>query len=215
MEFKIENETFTARRIFCVGRNYVAHARELNNELPETPVIFMKPSTCLVPPGVPLTFPPHGKELHHEVEVVILIGKDGRVQERKEASAFIRGVTLGLDLTLRDVQSGLKAKGLPWEKAKAFEQSAPIGDFTAYPGKIDLSNLEFFCRVNGDLRQQGNTRLMIFPVETLLVELSKIWQLRRGDLIYTGTPAGVAALNRGDRIEIGSDTLGSFFWQII
>ena len=202
-------------RIFCIGRNYAEHVQELSNTVPERPVIFIKPATCLVKPGEKIHFPKHGKELHHEVEIVIKIGSEGRVVREEESQSFISGITVGLDLTLRDVQNDLKKKGLPWEIAKAFEQSAPIGDFAPYDKSIDLDNISFGCKVNGVERQRGNCKDMIFSIPKLLIEVSKIWVLRPGDLIFTGTPSGVGPLKIGDRIEIESDLIGAFSWNII
>jgi len=202
-------------RIFCIGRNYVEHIQELKNIIPTKPVVFIKPASCLVEPGEKIHFPKHGKELHHEVEIVVKVGSEGRVVREEEALAFISSITVGLDLTLRDIQEDLKKKGLPWEIAKAFEQSAPIGNFVPYDQLIDLNNISFGCKVNGIEKQRGNTGNMIFSIGKLLVELSKIWVLRPGDLIYTGTPSGVGPLKIGDSIEIESDSIGSFSWSII
>ena len=204
-----------AARVFCVGRNYVEHVRELSNIVPEKPVVFIKPASCLVAPGEKIHFPKHGKELHHEVEIVVKIGRDGRADTEEEAVSFISALTIGLDLTLRDVQGELKKKGLPWEIAKAFDQSAPIGDFVPYDRSLELKNISFGCKVNGTERQRGNTGKMIFSIQRLLVELSRIWVLRAGDLLYTGTPSGVGPLTIGDTIEIYSDGIGSFSWNIV
>ena len=202
-------------RIFCIGRNYAEHASELKNVIPEKPVVFIKPASCLVGPGEKIHFPKHGKELHHEVEIVIKISSEGRVVRDEEIPSCISGITVGLDLTLRDVQADLKKKGLPWEIAKAFEQSAPVGDFVPYNKSLDLDNISFGCKVNGIERQRGNTGKMIFSIGKLLVELSKIWVLRPGDLIYTGTPSGVGPLEIGDVIEVESSLTGSFSWSIV
>ncbi len=202
-------------RVFCIGRNYVEHVRELSNTVPTKPVVFIKPASCLVKPGEKIHFPKHGKELHHEVEIVVKIGSEGRVAREEEALSYVSGITVGLDLTLRDVQADLKKKGLPWEIAKAFEQSAPIGDFVPYNQSIDLNNISFGCKVNGIEKQRGNSRDMIFSISRLLVELSKIWVLLPGDLIYTGTPSGVGPLKIGDKIEIESNLTGSFYWNIV
>ncbi len=202
-------------RIFCIGRNYAAHAAELKNEIPSSPVVFMKPPHCLVAPNQAIAFPKHGSELHHEAELVIKVGQAGRPQNISEADKFIEAFTLGLDLTLRDVQQGLKQKGLPWEKAKAFEQSAPLGNWVVYDGSVNLNTLHFTCEVNGETKQQGDTGLMLFSVHTLLVELGKIWTLRKSDLIFTGTPAGVGPLAIGDTITISSEHIGSFSWSIV
>ena len=202
-------------RIFCIGRNYMEHIREQNSETPSVPPIFHKPPTTLVPSGGKVRFPKHGHELHHEAEVVVRIGKGGRPENSETALSFVDGLTLGLDLTLRDVQRYLKQKGLPWEIAKSFEDSAPIGDIVAYNDAINLKEIEFTCRVNGDIRQQGNTQDMLHPIESLILEVGKIWQLMPGDLIYTGTPAGVGSLQIGDTIEIESPQLGSYAWSIV
>ena len=202
-------------RIFCIGRNYVEHVHELSNILPIKPVIFIKPMTCLVAPGEKIHFPKHGKMLHHEVEIVIKVGQEGRTTKEEDSLSLGSAITVGLDLTLRDVQEDLKKKGLPWEIAKAFEQSAPLGEFIPYHQSLDLKNISFGCKVNGIERQRGNTGEMIFSFERLLVELSKIWVLRPGDLIYTGTPSGVGPLVIGDTIEIKADSIGSFSWSII
>ncbi|HEX7401334.1 MAG TPA: fumarylacetoacetate hydrolase family protein [candidate division Zixibacteria bacterium] len=209
------NNNPNVTRIFCIGRNYVEHVRELSNVVPTKPVVFIKPATCLVKPGEKIHFPKHGKELHHEVEIVVKVGKEGRAKNEEEALSFISAITIGLDLTLRDVQEELKKKGLPWEIAKAFDQSAPIGTFIPYDRTLDLKNISFGCRINGIERQRGSSGKMIFSIERLLVELSRIWLLYPGDLIYTGTPSGVGPLKIGDTVEIESEKIGSFSWNII
>ena len=202
----LQGSGIDVRRIFCIGRNYAAHAAELGNETPGEPVVFMKPPTAIVPPGERLVLPAHRGSVHHEAELVLLIGRDGA-----QGVADIAGITLGLDLTLRDEQMQLKAKGLPWELAKAFDGSAPLGEFTAMPE--DLSSLEFECRVNGERRQHGHIGNMLFPPVRLLEFLASRFRLLRGDLVFTGTPAGVGPLSAGDRIEIGSPAIGDFYWQ--
>ncbi len=206
---------FNLRRVFCIGRNYVEHVRELSNIVPTKPVVFIKPASCLVAPGERIHFPKHGSELHHEVEMVVRVSREGRACTEEDALSSIDAITVGLDLTLRDVQGELKQKGLPWEAAKAFEQSAPLGDLIPYDGSLDLRNISFRCKVNGTERQRGNTGNMIFGIGRLLVELSKIWLLRPGDLIFTGTPSGVGPLEIGDTIEIESEPIGSFSWSIV
>ncbi len=202
-------------RIFCIGRNYVEHAHELSNPVPQTPIVFMKSAACLVGPGEAIHYPKHGKDLQHEVELVVQIGKEGRVKTEEEALPYINALSLGLDLTLRDVQKNLMQKGLPWEIAKSFEQSALIGDFAPYISSLDLNNISFGCKVNGIEKQRGNTGDMVFSIVTLLMELSNIWTLNPGDLIYTGTPAGVGTLQIGDSITVESEQIGSFSWTII
>ena len=203
-------------RVFCIGQNYVAHIKELGNPMPEAPVVFMRPLACLVAPGEAIHFPRHGKLLHFEVEVVVRIGKQGREISAADALSHIDALSLGVDLTLRDIQIEKKRQGLPWEEAKSFEQSSPLGEFISYDAlKLDLNNLDFRCRINGELRQDGNTSDMLFGFETLIVELSKIWQLRPGDMIYTGTPCGVGPLQIGDLIEVENDQIGRFGWTIV
>jgi 2-keto-4-pentenoate hydratase/2-oxohepta-3-ene-1,7-dioic acid hydratase in catechol pathway len=216
LNFSAHNLTFTPNRIFCIGKNYGEHIRELGGtQIPEEPVVFMKPVCNIVAPGETLHRPSFGTELHHEVEVVLLIGKEGKNILKTDALSYISAVTLGLDLTLRDVQKKLKKAGLPWELSKSFEQSAPLGIFKDYsPNKINLDNLPFSCSVNGSLRQKGNTREMIFPIKNLIQTLSSWWTLRPGDIIFTGTPAGVAPLQPGDKIEIESSAIGLFTWNM-
>lgn len=205
---------YTPCRVFCVGMNYAAHNRELRNETPENPVIFMKPATSLVEAGSVVHAPTHGQDLHYEAEVVVLIGKEARPRTDAEALAAIAGVSLGLDLTLRDVQAALRKKGLPWEFSKAFEQSAPVAPFVPFGPGVDLGGLEFECRVNGEVRQRGHTKDMVFSIPALICALARVWTLRPGDLLYTGTPEGVGALKAGDRVEVGAPWLGSSSWEI-
>lgn len=202
-------------RIFCIGRNYLEHIEELSNQRPAEPVIFMKPGSCLTPVGLPITYPTHGNDLQHEVEIVYRVGKTGQFDSSMELNEYFDGVTIGLDLTLRDVQSELKKKGLPWEKAKAFDGSAPIGKFVPVDKATRFDNLSFGCRVNGIERQSGNSGLMIFNIAKLLAAISRIWDLVPGDLIFTGTPAGVGSLEIGDEIEIFSDFTDPFQWTIV
>jgi 2-keto-4-pentenoate hydratase/2-oxohepta-3-ene-1,7-dioic acid hydratase in catechol pathway len=202
-------------RIFCIGRNYVEHVRELNNPMPAKPIIFMKPASSLAPPGETIRFPSHGKELHHETEVVVGIGKAGKPSTAEEAEGFIQALTLGLDLTLRDVQREMKTKGLPWELAKSFDQSAPLGDMVPYRKPLRFDAIQFACYVNGEKRQEGTSRDMIFPIPRLIMEVGTVWTLQPGDLIFTGTPAGIGPLNPRDKVEISSPQLGSWSWSIV
>ena len=215
MQISVNGQLFAPNRIFCIGKNYDEHVKELGGKTPEEPVVFMKPVSSIVAPGESLFMPRHGNLLHHEVEVVLLIGREGQDIPQANALSFIAGVSLGLDLTLRDVQVQLKKAGLPWELSKSFEQSAPLGLFKAYhPGSIDLENLSFTCSVNGELRQQGNTRDMLFPIKSLIHMLSGWWTLRSGDIVFTGTPSGVGPLKAGDRVDIESPGTGLFSWTL-
>ncbi len=214
MRLIVGSSSYPPQRIFCIGKNYAEHIKEMKGETPKSPIVFMKPPTSLVPDGESITFPKHGKILHHEVEIVILIGKDGRAESQEEAKSFMGGLSIGLDLTLRDIQEELSRKGLPWELSKSFDKSAAVGDFIPFKDDIDLGDIPFSCEVNGTIRQQGNSKDMIFPIKTLIVELSKVWELRTGDLIYTGTPSGVSGLKIGDKVEIKSPLIGRFYWEI-
>jgi len=214
MRLDLGSRIITAQRIFCIGQNYPEHVKELGGPAPGRPVVFMKPATSLVPPGETIPIPAHGSHLHHEAEVVVLIGQNGKNISESAAPAHIAGLTLGLDLTLRDVQSDLKKKGWPWEIAKAFDHSAPLGTLTAFEESLPLNNISFECRVNGTVRQTGNTDEMMFSIPNLINYLSGIWELKEGDLIYTGTPAGVGPLKAGDRVTLHSDRLGNFEWTL-
>ncbi|PIQ82518.1 MAG: fumarylacetoacetate hydrolase [Candidatus Omnitrophica bacterium CG11_big_fil_rev_8_21_14_0_20_64_10] len=210
----VGTQTFSPSRVFCIGKNYAEHVRELNDPPPEQPVVFMKPPACLMPPGIPLARPRHGRVLHHEAEVVLLVGRESGNVSGGRAWDRIAGITLGLDLTLRDVQSDLKRKGHPWELSKAFEQSAPIGQFVS-PLQVPFRDaIPFECRVNGEVRQSGNTRDMMFPVPRLIQFLSSVWTLVPGDLIFTGTPAGVGPLQTGDRVTLSASGIGEFIWTL-
>ena len=202
------------QRIFCVGRNYGDHAKELGNVMPEagsTPIIFMKPVTSLVKGGT-IKLPKDVGAVHHEMELVLALGKGGSDIAPSAALGHVAGATLGLDLTLRDEQARLKQAGQPWELAKAFDDAAALGAFVPAAG-LDLQALEMLCTVNGQVRQHGNTRDMIFPVATIVSFLSSRWRLLPGDLIYTGTPSGVGPLRPADRIELSSSKLGTFTWD--
>jgi len=200
-------------RIFCIGQNYAAHAREMGQapvETGEPPVVFMKPSTSLVPPGQDVPWPTHDTALHYETELVVGIGRAGRPASEAEAPAFIDGFTLGFDLTLRDLQSRLKEAGQPWERAKAFDHSALCGGLVRVP----LQRFQFTGTIAETLRQTGDTEDLIFSIPRLLVELGKVWQLLPGDLVFTGTPSGVDALSAGDTLVAESPALGRFVWRM-
>jgi 2-keto-4-pentenoate hydratase/2-oxohepta-3-ene-1,7-dioic acid hydratase in catechol pathway len=186
LDISAHNLAFTPNRIFCIGKNYGDHIKELGDtQAPEEPVVFMKSVCNIVSPGKTLQRPSYGNELHHEVEVVLLIGNEGKNILKADALSYISAITLGLDLTLRDVQKKLKKAGLPWELSKSFEQSAPLGIFKDYsPNKVDLGNLPFSCSVNGSQRQKGNTREMIFPITNLIQALGCWWTLRPGDIFF-------------------------------
>ena len=208
-------KSFIPRRVFCIGRNYSDHIKELSDEVPEKPVIFMKPESALVPEGEKIRIPIHGKEFHYETELVLLIGMEGRPGTVKDALSFVAGISLGFDLTMRDVQRYLLPKGLPWELSKAFDQSAPLGSFTEIGKFKDLRKIEFFGKVNGEVKQHGLTSDMINSFDVLVYEISRAWKLLPGDLVYTGTPSGIGPLKQGDKITAESAQIGSFSWEII
>ncbi len=186
----------------CVGRNYAAHARELGNAVPEAPILFLKPRTAFVALESGFAIPQGRGECHHETEISLLIGATLKNAGKAECLAAIAGVTLGLDLTLRDVQNELKKKGLPWEVAKAFDGAAPLGAFLRPQAFGDFSAVEFSLSVNGALRQHGHSADMMTPVLELLTYISTIFTLEPGDVVMTGTPEGVAALSSGDVLTL-------------
>lgn len=201
-------------KIICVGRNYAEHARELGNEIPESPVLFLKPPSSLVTLEQGIRWNTALGECHYECELSIRIGQRLKNATSEQAKAAIAGVTLGLDLTLRDLQSQLKAKGQPWERAKAFDGACVLGQWLAPDMLSDYSNASFELQVNQELRQQGNTANMLFGVVELLVDISQVFSLEPGDVVMTGTPAGVGALESGDQLKMTLNTvLGGVSWQ--
>jgi 2-keto-4-pentenoate hydratase/2-oxohepta-3-ene-1,7-dioic acid hydratase in catechol pathway len=188
-------------RIFAIGRNYAEHIRELNNERPDEPVIFTKPDTAIISGNAPFYHPEFSQDIHHEIELVLKIGKQGKNISKSEANAFIESIGLGVDFTARDLQQKAKDKGLPWDLAKGFDGSAPLSD-TFYNSDhfSDLTNINFSLEVDGQIRQQGNTSLMLFPFDYIISYLSRFFTLKPGDLIFTGTPKGVAAVKPGNRL---------------
>jgi len=177
-------------KIFCIGKNYAAHAKEMNSEVPSKPMVFMKPSTALLPNNKPFYHPEFSSNIHYEVEVVLKVSKNGKHINSKFASDYFEEIGLGIDFTARDVQSECKKKGHPWEIAKAFDNSAVIGKFVPVEG-LDLNNLEFTLTKNGEVVQKGNTKDLIFNFDTIISYISTIFTIKITDLIYTGTPEGV------------------------
>lgn len=204
-------------RIFCIGKNYADHVAELAH-LGHAPdgecVVFMKPPSCIVPEGEPIVLPKNVGSIHHEAELVVLLTGGGRDLSEDEALDCIAGITLGLDLTLRDLQTQLKNKGKPWELAKAFDGAAPLGEFQPFLEQ-DLQALQFTCHVNGTLRQSANTAHMLYSVARQISILSQTWALQPGDAIFTGTPAGVGPLVAGDVVTLAGDGLGRYQWHCI
>ena len=187
-------------KIICIGRNYADHAEELNNEVPKEPVIFLKPDTALLPPKSPFFIPDFTNDVHHEVELVVRINRVGKHIEERFAHRYYDKISLGIDFTARDVQAACKAKGLPWEKAKAFDGSAPVRDWISIDNK-DINNIKIHLLKNGEIVQEGNTSEMLFTVDRLIAEVSKYFTLKIGDLIFTGTPSGVSAVKSNDVLE--------------
>ena len=189
-------------KIICIGRNYVAHAQELKNEIPDEPVFFMKPDSSLLRNNDPFYIPDWTKEVHYEIELVIRINRIGKNIDKQFAHRYFDEIGLGIDFTARDIQNKLKEKGLPWEKAKAFDQAAVLSnvfiDKNDFP---DQQNIAFKLEINEKLVQKGNSNLMIFSFEEIISNVSKYVTLKIGDLIYTGTPAGVGPVKIGDHLE--------------
>jgi len=188
-------------KIICIGRNYVAHAKELNNPLPTEPVFFMKPDSSLVIRNRPFFYPEISSDVHYEVELVLKVCKNGRHIEEKFAHTYYDQVGLGIDFTARDIQQRCKEKGLPWEPAKAFDGSAPISSFLPLSQLSDSEEIKFLLLKNGEKVQDGNSSLMIFSFDKIISYVSRFVTLKMGDLIFTGTPAGVGPVRIGDRLE--------------
>ncbi|WP_286755950.1 fumarylacetoacetate hydrolase family protein [Roseivirga sp. UBA838] len=187
-------------KIIAIGRNYAAHIAELNNEKPSQPVVFMKPDTALLRNNAPFYYPDFSKDIHFEVEILLKINREGKYIDPKFAHKYYEEIGIGIDFTARDLQQQCKEKGLPWEIAKAFNGSAPISDFVSKTD-FDLANLNFSLHQNGDMKQQGNTSLMLFPFDEIVAYVSRYFTLKKGDIIFTGTPAGVGPIAIGDKLE--------------
>ncbi|MCX8010131.1 MAG: fumarylacetoacetate hydrolase family protein [Ignavibacteria bacterium] len=192
---------FNVGKVICVGKNYLEHAKELGDAVPEKPVIFMKPSSSIIFSGEKVIYPSFSKSLHYETELVILIGKQGKNVKKEFAIDFIAGYTVGLDMTLRDWQTELKKKGHPWEISKCFDTSTVIGNFISKERVSDPNNLDILLWVNQEIRQQDNTKNMIFNVYQIIEYVSEYFTLEEGDLIFTGTPKGVGEVNVGDMLK--------------
>lgn len=188
-------------KIICIGRNYADHITELNNERPSEPVIFLKPETAVVLKKFPFVIPEFSQDVHHEVEVLVKINKVGKYIETKFAHKYYDEIGLGIDFTARDVQSKLKEKGLPWEKAKAFDGSAIISDFLPKKDFTSVENINFELKNNNQVVQSGNTNLMLWKIDEIISYISQYFTLKKGDIIFTGTPKGVAAVKEGDVLE--------------
>ncbi len=188
-------------KIVCIGRNYVKHALELNNEIPGEPIFFLKPDTALLPKGQAFYIPGFSSDIHHEIEIVLRICKEGKNISEEFASRYYDALTIGIDFTARDIQQKQKEKGLPWEPAKAFDHSAPVGSIVSLDDLKDRNNIAFHLDVNEKTVQKGSSTLMIYTFEKIISYVSKFITLRKGDLVFTGTPEGVGQVKPGDLLE--------------
>lgn len=201
-------------KIFCVGRNFAAHAEELGNEIPDEPVIFMKPKSALLQPHAPFYYPEFTNELHYECELVLRISKNGKYIQEKFASKYYDAVTTGIDFTARDIQNELKAKGLPWEKAKAWDNSAVIGKWVTFAEVKNKKDINFGLYKNKELAQQGNSSGMIHNFDSIVAYISNFFSVNIGDVIFTGTPAGVGEAVVGDELEGFLEDVSMFKMEI-
>lgn len=204
-EITIPGTDLTPKSIYCIGRNYIEHAKELNNPVPSSPLVFIKPQSALCFDGSEIIIPEQSSDVHHEVEIVVAISKKGKDIPETEAGDFIEGIGVGIDFTARDIQQRAKESGHPWSVAKGFDTFAPISRFIPSSEFEDLGNINVDLSVNGVNRQSGNSYQMIFSINYLISYLSSIFTLYPGDLIFTGTPSGVSQVRSGDQI---SATLG-------
>jgi 2-keto-4-pentenoate hydratase/2-oxohepta-3-ene-1,7-dioic acid hydratase in catechol pathway len=188
-------------KIFCVGRNYVDHAKELGNDVPDEPVIFLKPKSAFLQPHMPFYYPEFTNELHYEVELVLRVSKNGKYIQERHASKYYNAVTVGIDFTARDIQAELKKKGLPWEIAKAWDNSAAVGKFIDIKPGMNLNDINFSLLKNKEKVQEGNSSQMMFSFDQIVAYVSQFFSLNIGDLIFTGTPAGVGECVVGDQLE--------------
>jgi 2-keto-4-pentenoate hydratase/2-oxohepta-3-ene-1,7-dioic acid hydratase in catechol pathway len=189
-------------KIICIGRNYADHAKELGNEIPDEPVIFMKPKSALLQAHTPFYYPEFTNELHYECELVLRVCKNGKYIQERHAANYYNGITVGIDFTARDLQDEAKKKGLPWEKSKAFDNSAAVGKFIDITPEINKKNINFSLFKNKELVQKGNSGQMIFSFDAIIANISNYFSLNIGDIIFTGTPAGVGECMVGDELEL-------------
>lgn len=201
-------------KIICIGRNYLAHVKELDNALPTEPMFFMKPDTALLPTGEPFPYPDFSKEIHYETELVLRICKSGKAIDEKVASEYYDAITVGIDFTARDLQSQCKAKGHPWEIAKAFDYSAPIGEFKKICELNHPEDIAFGMKLNGEWVQQGYSHDMIFSFDKIIAHVSRFVTLNEGDIVFTGTPQGVGEVHVGDRLELFLEEQSMFCFYV-
>ena len=201
-------------KIICIGRNYLAHVKELDNALPTEPMFFMKPDTALLALGEPFPYPDFSKEIHYETELVLRICKSGKAIDEKVASEYYDAITVGIDFTARDLQSQCKAKGHPWEIAKAFDHSAPVGEFKKISELNHPEDIAFGMKLNGEWAQQGHSRDMIFSFDRIVSHVSRFVTLNEGDCIFTGTPQGVGEVHVGDKLQLFLEDEPMFEFEI-
>ncbi len=206
---KLAGREYPIGKILCIGRNYAEHIRELGNETPDVPVIFIKPASSVIPDGGTIVIPPYSHDCHHEAELALLVGREGKDIPQERAMEHIAGFGVAIDLTLRDVQAELKRKGLPWEIAKGFDTACPLSDFVPAAEVGDPQHLSIRLSVNGELRQDGSTSMMIHTIPAIVSHMSRIFTLEPGDVILTGTPAGVGPLKPGDEVVAEIPGVGS------
>ena len=194
-------ESIPVQKIICLGQNYAEHAKEMKFDVPVSPVLFLKPPSAIIHQGEQIVIPAISNDVHHEVELIVLIGKKGKNIPRESALQYVAGYGVGLDMTMRDVQLEAKKKGLPWSLAKGFDTSAPLSEFIPAALVCDPMSLSIQLKINGKVRQFSSTRKLIFPVDTIITYISQFMALERGDVIYTGTPEGVSRVDHGDILE--------------
>lgn len=206
-EGKAPDTVLRTGKLLCIGRNYARHAAEMGGQTPSEPMVFLKPSTAIIRSGGAVVIPSMSQEVHHEVELVAVIGRAGRHIPVAEALSYVAGFAVGLDMTARDLQAEAKRKGAPWSVSKGFDTFAPLGDVLPASGVPDPQDMDIELRINGDIRQTGRTGDMMFSVADLIAWCSRIFTLEAGDLIYTGTPEGVGPVREGDRLTASIDGL--------
>ncbi|WP_283150436.1 fumarylacetoacetate hydrolase family protein [Silvimonas soli] len=201
-QIRIADQQFAVANIFCVGRNFQAHAAEMGSSIGEEPMVFLKPTSAIVPPGAAIPLPSWSKEIHHETELVVAIGRSGRDIAKADAMSYVAGYALGLDLTARDIQAEAKKKGQPWTLAKGYAGAAVLTDFVPASAIPHPEQIGFTLHIDGQLRQSADTRNMVFDIPTLIAWISARFGLTEGDLIYTGTPEGVGPIHASETLQL-------------
>ncbi len=209
------NQQIRINNIFCVGKNYADHAKEMGGEVPKEPIIFLKPTSAVISNGMPIRIPAMSSNVHHEVELTVLIGKQGKDIPVHEAKSYVAGYGVGLDMTMRDKQNEAKKGGNPWTISKGFDTSAALSSFVEASSVPDPHNVDIILNVNGKERQHSNTKNMIFRIDVLIAFLSSIFTLEEGDIIYTGTPEGVAQVVSGDRLNAEIPGIGAIQHSVL